>query len=494
MRIVVIVFVSIALLLNGGCAIYEKEISNRGGYLDAVLDDHWMKADSKGMRALRAFAIQVSLARIASVSAKNESDRQLLAIRIGALTKRFQPIFACAFDTNPLGVPGAENDPCFYYDSAMVDYSTGLFDLAMIALPIEDARRLVTTVTGSFVNPINIADLLSTLLQIGKDALKYGRVVGALYRDTVELEVQLWLATPAIDNRPPPFQVTEAHVAALREIYARRNDDMPAWLAAIAALRGQGLEPMPQRRFFVELAGLMNYLCNLITKDPAALAQCKAGLPKTLPAPAAVLSPSGSVGFGNVGRPVGGGQIGTDSTGSRPSGQSTGNADVQKLMANPITDVEKTITVADGKKFQRMLCVAPSGAFDAPTREQLRNFNGAVFSTDSDRITTIAALDKLREAQRLFSDCSKAGFSNAFEVGLFARFELTATPIRALLNKAINDKTINTDCIAPLSAPKAPVVIDTATRNAVGSLAKKFRLTTGSEITPEFYEKLNPAR
>ena len=147
----------------------------------------------------------------------------------------------------------------------------------MIALPIEDAQKLVNVVTASFVNPINIADLLSTLLQIGKDAVKYGRVVGALYRDTVELEVQLWLATPAIDNRPPPFQVTEAHVAALREIYARRNDDMPAWLAQMAALRARGLEPVPQRRFFVQLAGLMNYICNLITKDTHALPACKEG-------------------------------------------------------------------------------------------------------------------------------------------------------------------------------------------------------------------------
>jgi|EndMetStandDraft_5_1072996.scaffolds.fasta_scaffold20429_2 hypothetical protein len=494
MRVLIISFVVFSLLLNGGCAIYEKETSNRGGYLDAVLDDHWMKADSKGMRALRAFAIQVSLARIASVSAKNESDRQLLAIRIGALTKRFQPIYACAFDTNPLGVRGAENDPCFYYDSAMVDYSTGLFDLAMIALPVEDARRLVTTVTGSFVNPINIADLLGSLLQIGKDALRYGRVVGALYRDTVELEVQLWLATPSIDNRPPPFQVTEAHVAALREIYSRRNDDMAAWLAAMAALRGQGLEPMPQRRFFVELGGLMNYLCNLITKDPAALGQCKAGLPKTLPAPTAVLSPSGFVGFGNTGGPVGGGQTGTGTTGTRPSVQPADTAAAQAPMANAMTAVERTITVADGKKLQRMLCVSQSGAFDAATRDQLQNFNRAAFSTNSDQITTNAALDKLREAQRLFSDCSKAGFSNAFEVGLFARYELTATPIRALLNKAINDRTINTEGIAPLPAPKAPVVIDAATRNAIGSLARKFGLATGSEITPELYAKLSPAR
>jgi hypothetical protein len=199
-RVIVSIFTAIAILVSGGCAVIEKETSNRGGYLDYLLDEHWTKADSKGMRALRAFAIQVSLARIASVSAKNESDRQLLAIRIGALTKRFAPIYACAFDTNPLGVPGAENDPCFYYDSAMVDYSTGLFDLAMIALPVDDAKRLISAATGAVVNPLNLAELLSALLAIGKDAFKYGRIVGALYRDTVELEVQVWLATPAIDT------------------------------------------------------------------------------------------------------------------------------------------------------------------------------------------------------------------------------------------------------------------------------------------------------
>src|SRR5829696_6853287 len=142
MRIAVSVVVWLAVML-GGCGIIEKEKTNRGGYLDHVLDRHWMKADSKSMRALRAFAIQVSLARIASVSAKNDADRQLLAIRIGALTKRFLPVYACAFDTNPLGVRGAERDPCFYYDSAMVDYTNGLFDLAMIALPVDDARKLV---------------------------------------------------------------------------------------------------------------------------------------------------------------------------------------------------------------------------------------------------------------------------------------------------------------------------------------------------------------
>ena len=284
-------FALLGCLANSGCAIWEKETTNRGGYLDYVVDQNWMKANSKRMRALRAFAIQVSLARIASVSAKNDSDRQLLGIRIGALTARFRPIYACAFNLNPLRVAGAEKDPCFYYDSAMVEYSTGLFDLAMIALPVDDARKLINSIEGAFINPINIADLLNSLLTLGRDALKYGRIVGALYRDTVELEVQLWLATPAIDNRPNSVRVTEADVAALREVYERGNDDMPAWLAAIAALRAQGLEPLPDAKFFVELGGLIRYTCDLITKDPDASKACKAGLPTTLPAPVSVLAP-----------------------------------------------------------------------------------------------------------------------------------------------------------------------------------------------------------
>jgi hypothetical protein len=490
MRRVVAVFFLVAVLLNSGCAIYEKETTNRGGYLDAVLDDHWMKADSKSMRALRAFAIQVSLARIASVSAKNESDRQLLAIRIGALTKRFLPIFNCAFDSSPLR--GAEKDPCFYYDSAMVDYSTGLFDLAMVALPIEDAQKLVNVVTASFVNPINITGLLSSLLQIGKDAVKYGRVVGALYRDTVELEVQLWLATPAIDNRPPPFRVTEADVAALREIYARRNDDMPAWLAQMAALRAQGLEPVPQRRFFVELAGLMNYICNLITKDPHALPACKEGLPTTMRAPASVLTPAGPSGLGDlVGTPKGK-PSSVDNFNPSPTTTPPPLTKLPPLMTGAMTDIEKTITVADGKKLQRMLCVPPSGGFDAVTREQLKNFNRAVlFPTDSkavDQIATDAALDKLRDAQRLFPDCSKAGFRNGYEVALVARLEFAGTPMRPMLNKALNAAGLP----AP-PAPVAPVIIDEATRQAIGSLASKYGLT-GTDITRDFYAKMNPER
>ena len=316
------------------------------------------------MRALRAFAMQVSLARVASVAAKNDSDRQLLAIRIGALTKRFMPIYLCAFDNNPLGVQGAERDPCFFYDSAMVDYSTGLFDLAMIALPIEDAKKLLASVTGSAVNPVNVVDLLGTLLQIGQDAIRYGRVVGALYRDTVELEVQLWLATPAIDNRPPPFRVTEAQVAALREIYARRNDDMPAWLAEIGALRAQGLEPLPQPKFFFELAGLMNYICDLITKDPEANNKdtCKANLPKTMPSPAAALGSPASFRIGDVVTPMTS-RTAPRNIGTAPSGIGTAPSEKKLVFTSKtkLNNFEMSLSRFDVQQFQNAVCVTLTG-------------------------------------------------------------------------------------------------------------------------------------
>jgi hypothetical protein len=409
----------------GGCAILEKEATNRGGYLDSIVDEHWLKADSKRMRALRAFAIQVSLARIASVSAKNDSDRQLLAIRIGALTKRYAPIHACAFNLNPLNVAGAEKDPCFYFDSAMVDYSTGLFDLAMIALPVDDARKLVNTVTGSFVNPVNVVDLLDTLLTIGKEALKYGRVVGALYRDTVELEVQLWLSTPAIDDRPIPYRVTEADVMTLRQIYDRGNDDMPAWLAAISVLRAQGLEPLPDPKFFNELGGLMRYLCDLITKDPNASKTCKDGLPTTMPAAVPVLTPL-------RGSPV------TATPPAKSTQQLPPSMSPGALLGMPLTPTEQKISLADAKAFQKMLCAGSStgdfGPAGSATRTRLQDFYRARYypkpNSAPDRVNTDFDLRALRSGQRAFPDCATLGFGNAFEVGLFS--SPTQTPMETI--------------------------------------------------------------
>lgn len=271
------IFVSIILvfvcLLNNGCAVFDTELHNRGGYLDKVLDDHWFKADSKRMRALRAFALQASLARIASVAPKNGPDRDLMAIRIGDASARAQNVINCGFGANPVTGILASADPCFYFDSLMVDYTTSLFDLAMVSFPIEDTQKLLNIVVGGVTGPVAALDMLSALVALAQEALKYGRVIGGIYRDTVEMEVQVWLSSPNAaqelkDKIPENFRVSDTTVLNLKTIYDRGNDNMNAWVAEMVALRAAGYEPLPDVKFIYELSSLIKHLCGLITPPP----------------------------------------------------------------------------------------------------------------------------------------------------------------------------------------------------------------------------------
>lgn len=269
MRIAIAACLSIAALLLSGCGVIDKELHNRGGYLDYLADTYWFKADSKKMRALRAFALEASLARIASVSPKNDQDRKLMAIRIGDATKRAQLVLQCAFVDNVVPVQSVEKDQCFFFDSLMVDYTTSLFDLALIAFPVDDVKNLIALAPAGIPDPAAALNLLSSLMALAKDALKYGRLIGAIYRDTVELEVQVWLATPDQDQSkiPPLYRIDENTVSVLKAIYDRGNDDLAAWQAAIAGLRAAGLEPIPDPKFIDEISFLISYLCGQITSD-----------------------------------------------------------------------------------------------------------------------------------------------------------------------------------------------------------------------------------
>jgi hypothetical protein len=267
MRCVVRALLLAVALSVGGCGIVDQELNNRGGYIDH-LADHWFKADSKKMRVLRAVALEVTLARIAMIAPKSTGDRDLLARRIGDTSKRGALVAGCAFTTTPA--------PCFYFDSAMTDYVSALFDLAVVALPIEDAHKLLNRIAGGVIasNPV---DLMSALIDLGREAIRYGRVAGAIYRDTIEMEVQVWLDTPRQnqDKVPAAFRVTEETVTPLRAIYERGNDDLRAWKAELERLHGLGLEPVPTPQMVDTLFGIIGYLCDQISGNEDARKSCK---------------------------------------------------------------------------------------------------------------------------------------------------------------------------------------------------------------------------
>jgi len=167
------------------------------------------------------------------------------------------------------------------------------------------------------------------------------------------------------------------------------------------------------------------------------------------------------------------------------------------MMTGALTPIEQLIPVTEGRKFQKALCVPPSDAFDKDTRDQIMNFKRAFATSDSNVVGQIATdgdLQNLRQAQQRAPDCAKAGLRNGFEVGLINRLEREGNSIHGLINKALQSRTLNDAGIPPLSMPAGSVVIDEATRKAIAHLAGKYQLSTGSEITRGFYEKLNPAR
>ncbi len=316
-----------ALLIGAsvsGCALLEAEKYNRGGFLDEIADDVWMKADSKKMRALRAVALEASLARIAMITPKTAPDRALLARRIGETTRRADVVRLCAFSQAPLLAGQRPGEPCFFFDSVMVDYENALFDLALISLPIDDAKALITRVAGGVAQiSVNPLQLVQALLDIGREAFRYGRVVGAIYRDTLELEVQVWLTSPEFANSErargqlEEFVVTSDKVAALRVAYARGNDNIPQWRGEIAALRAQGLEPVPDERFVAEIYAILVYICGqIVSTQDDSYAEC-AFKSKSLTMPVAT-GPGGALFRAGIGISPGTGRVGGTGAGRAP--------------------------------------------------------------------------------------------------------------------------------------------------------------------------------
>jgi hypothetical protein len=243
-------------------------------YRDVPRYPAWFQSDLKGVQTLRAFSIQTSLARIGATLEQNDSDRQLLAIRLGAVTKRLTPLLECiTYDLNP----SQQSEPCSYNDE-MTGYAAGLFDLSTVALPQESAQKIKATVKGGPNG--NIVDLLEALLAIGKDAVASGGGERALNDDTADFEIRLWLSTPEIDYRPPEHRITQATIAPLRQIFESRPGDTTAMLTTIAGLRSKGFLPLPHRKFLNEFALRLGRSCNHITTNASALSRCKDGLPQ----------------------------------------------------------------------------------------------------------------------------------------------------------------------------------------------------------------------
>jgi hypothetical protein len=371
---------ALALVLwVGGCTVVHQELDNRGGYVDYLADKYWWKADSKKMRALRAYALHAAIARIAMISPKGAPERNQLAYQIGSAGAYAQQLVKCAYDT--------VGEPCFYFDSIMVDYVNALYTAAVSALPLEDAQKLISNITGGVVGTAGAVDILHALIQLGADAVRYGTVSAALYRDSLELEVQVWINSP----NEPGSMVSSRDVAELAAIYGTGRDNIPEWKAQIEKLLANGLEPTPNRRYLARLFQLMSYACKQITTTKTFLDSCIVN-PGVTDAQIADLGPApppprrdGSSGSGSSG-------AGTK-TGDKPDGTVDPNA---KQIAQTQQDIRATVKeIGENKQKIANIKRAADLLPDQPAKDQAMA-NTAIFEA---KITVLEKKLKDQQAQ-----------------------------------------------------------------------------------------------
>ena len=243
-RVVGAISIAMALLL-GGCAVFDKELNNRGGYADYLADQYWMRADSKQLRVLRGYALQAAVGRVAAISPFNSKDRDIIAVRMARANEGFERAYECAFvEYRPYG--------CIYFDDAMVDWTNGILKLATSSLSLEDGRTFATRIASGGV------DTLEALFELGKDAFVLGRSIGALYRDTIELETVVWIEDTSLGDR----------TANLKKVYANGAGNLAEWKAELERLKADGgTLPMPQLKHFKQIHDVIVRSCIDITSD-----------------------------------------------------------------------------------------------------------------------------------------------------------------------------------------------------------------------------------
>lgn len=261
----------LAAIFMSGCNMVRQELGNRGGYADYVADKYWMKADSKMLRVLRAYALQAALARIAVIAPRGIKDRSVIALRMQQSNIAYASARACAEVVDPISYAPRG---CIYFDDAIVAWTNDLFALALASLSLEDGESFIGKVSGGGL------DALQALFELGKDAFVLGRAVGALYRDTVELEVVVWLDDPNMGPRTEALRAAYANGAGSLEQWKVELDHLKQESASLPAATAY---PVPRPAHFEEIAAFIARSCVALTSEPQIRAIC-ATVPATSPA------------------------------------------------------------------------------------------------------------------------------------------------------------------------------------------------------------------
>jgi hypothetical protein len=238
---------------TASCGIVEKELGNRGGFVDAEMDHWFFRADHKLTRAIRAYMLQASLVRMATVSPRTASEKNLVVARIINANDRLSEVVRCAL----------RDTTCIHFDSVMVDYENVLYELALSVLDIEGRRTLLSRAAGLLAGPAAVLPILDLLVDMASEALRVGRPLGAVYRDGIELQLKVAFSTKFYrdEGRTELDTEFEERKQQMRTLYMQRPSDVRAWKDALLSLYSLGYEPVPGRAHFHMIYAFIWHYC-----------------------------------------------------------------------------------------------------------------------------------------------------------------------------------------------------------------------------------------
>lgn len=188
--------------LFSGCSFINAELNNRGGYLDEKGDQYFMIADTKPMRVLRAYVLLGSVTRLAQT--KYESEREVIVRHVNSAIKVASDTYYCAYSQ-----PGQ----CVYFDERMVELEIAVLRLLVavttseddddlfeavnkqvlkavpLLKPVDSLSKLVDVVASTADAAAIASKTIQSVMQFAQSYYFKGRRLGALYRDSIELNM-----------------------------------------------------------------------------------------------------------------------------------------------------------------------------------------------------------------------------------------------------------------------------------------------------------------
>ena len=266
----------------------------RGTAIDVVTSHFLPPVRTRAMQVMRAYALQIVVTRLAEELPARSTARAVFASDLSRANGHLSELLYCIY-TGQRSVDAAgiqlhaqsePRDPCFFFESLLLDYTRTIFDLARRLGEIESIRTLnrrivsgisVGALIGAAGGPTGAAagalagltlnEVLDILGDVLVDLLQSGRTAAHLYYDFITLETYMLQTDSSTRRRRGPS--ASVRIRNAQEI-AELGGDRDRLRRAYETFG----EPIPELRHFAQMTVLQFRACEYVTSEQEARERC----------------------------------------------------------------------------------------------------------------------------------------------------------------------------------------------------------------------------